>query len=83
MVSFAKPSPSVPSTMASRRFPTTLFRQALRPMTVKAITSYEPNHHFVYIFENGRGIRVPLSSYETKSARKKLVETGESLDLEI
>ena len=42
-------------------------------MTVKAITSYEPNHYFVYIFENGRGIRVPVSSYETKSARKKLI----------
>ena len=49
------------------------FEDGERVMTVKAITSYEPNHHFVYIFENGRGIRVPISSYETKSARKKLV----------
>ena len=49
------------------------FEDGERVMTVKAITSYEPHHHFVYIFENGRGIRVPISSYETKSARKKLV----------
>lgn len=49
------------------------FEDGERLMTVKAITSYEPNHYFVYIFENGRGIRVPVSSYETKSARKKLI----------
>ena len=44
-----------------------------RIMAVKPVTDYEKNHYFVYIFENGRGIRVPISSYETKSARKKLV----------
>ena len=38
----------------------------------KPISSYAENHHFVYIFENGKGVRVPLSLYETKSARKKL-----------
>ena len=49
------------------------FEDGERVMTVKPISSYESNHYFVYIFENGRGIRVPVSSYETKSARKKLV----------
>ncbi len=35
---------------------------------------YELNsaHHFVYIFENGKGVRVNLSAYDTKSRRKKM-----------
>ena len=49
------------------------FADGERVMAVKPITAYEQNHYFVYIFENGRGIRVPISSYETKSSRKKLV----------
>ena len=49
------------------------FESGERVMAMKPITNYEQNHYFIYIFENGRGVRVPLSSYETKSARKKLV----------
>ena len=49
------------------------FENGERVMAVKPITAYEQNHYFIYIFENGRGVRVPLSSYETKSSRKKLV----------
>ena len=44
-----------------------------RIMAEGLIPSDGQNHYFVYIFENGRGIRVPISSYETKSARRKLV----------
>ena len=49
------------------------FDDGERVMAMKPVTDYEQNHYFIYIFENGRGVRVPLSSYETKSARKKLV----------
>ena len=28
--------------------------------------------HFVFVFENGKGVRVPVSAYKTKSARRKL-----------
>ena len=49
------------------------FEDGERVMAVKPVTAYEDHHYFVYIFENGRGIRVPISSYETKSARKKLI----------
>ena len=49
------------------------FENGERVMAVKPITAYEQNHYFVYIFENGRGVRIPISSYETKSSRKKLV----------
>ena len=49
------------------------FEDGERVMAMKPIEAYEQNHYFIYIFENGRGIRIPISSYETKSARKKLV----------
>ena len=29
-------------------------------------------HHIVFIFENGKGVRIPVSAYETKSNRRKL-----------
>ena len=28
--------------------------------------------HIIFIFENGKGVRIPLSAYETKSNRKRL-----------
>ena len=31
-----------------------------------------PEHHVVYIFENGKGVRIPMSAYESKSRRKKI-----------
>ena len=49
------------------------FEDGERVMAMKPIEAYEQNHYFIYIFENGRGIRIPISSYETKSARKKLI----------
>ena len=38
----------------------------------KMVYELNPNHHFVYIFENGKGLRVNLSAYEAKSRRKKI-----------
>ncbi len=49
------------------------FEEGERIVTFKPLRTYEDNHYLVYIFANGRGIRVPVSSYETKSARKKLI----------
>ena len=31
-----------------------------------------PEHHMVYIFENGKGVRVPMKAYDAKSKRKKI-----------
>ena len=31
--------------------------------------------NFVYIFENGRGAKIPFGSYETKTNRKKLINS--------
>mgnify|MGYP002521878462 CR=1 FL=1 len=38
----------------------------------KMIYDIVPEHHMVYIFENGKGVRVPMSAYESKSRRKKI-----------
>ena len=38
----------------------------------KAIQKYSPTAHFVLIFENGKGLRVPVTAYETKGTRRKL-----------
>ena len=31
-----------------------------------------PEHHMVYIFENGKGLRVSMSAYEAKTRRRKI-----------
>lgn len=43
-----------------------------RPVMMKAFYDFNPEHNVVYVFENGKGVRIPFSSYQTKSNRKKL-----------
>ena len=38
----------------------------------KMIYDLIPEHHMVYIFENGKGVRVSLGAYDAKSRRKKI-----------
>ena len=38
----------------------------------KMIYDLNPEHHIVYIFENGKGLRVSLGAYEAKSRRRKI-----------
>ena len=38
----------------------------------KMIYDIVPEHHIVYIFENGKGVRLPMSVYDAKSRRKKI-----------
>lgn len=38
----------------------------------KMIYELNPQHHMVYIFENGKGLRVSLGTYEAKSKRRKI-----------
>ncbi len=38
----------------------------------KMIYEIIPEHHMVYIFENGKGLRVSLGAYDAKSRRKKI-----------
>ncbi len=44
-----------------------------KPIFMQTRSTYPANEHMVFIFENGKGVRVPLSAYETKGARRKLV----------
>ena len=38
----------------------------------KMVYELNPNHHMIYIFENGKGVRVSLGAYESKSRRRKI-----------
>lgn len=38
----------------------------------KMIYDLIPEHHMVYIFENGKGLRVSMGAYEAKSRRRKI-----------
>ena len=41
-------------------------------VSCKMVYDLIPEHHIVYIFENGKGLRVSLSAYEAKSRRRKI-----------
>lgn len=36
------------------------------------ITDITPGHHMIYVFENGKGVRVDMAAYVSKSRRKKI-----------
>ena len=44
-----------------------------KPIFVKVQNDYPEDKNFVFIFENGKGVRVPVSAYATKGNRKKLI----------
>ena len=44
-----------------------------KPIFMRVQSGYPEGENFVFIFENGKGVRVPVSCYETKGNRRKLV----------
>ncbi len=48
------------------------FEENERPVMMKAVTKYEPEANFIFIFENGKGVKIPASAYETKTNRRRL-----------
>ena len=44
-----------------------------KPIFMKIHKGFCEGENFVFIFENGKGVRVPATTYETKSARRKLI----------
>ena len=44
-----------------------------KPIFMRLYTPPTEDENMVFIFENGKGVRVPLTAYETKATRKKLV----------
>lgn len=43
-----------------------------RPVFMKVITDDLEKHNMIYIFENGKGVRINLANYQFRSSRKKL-----------
>ena len=43
-----------------------------RVVGCKMIYEINPKHHIIYIFENGKGIRLSMGVYDAKSRRKKI-----------
>ena len=48
------------------------FDEDERPIMMKAITEYDPQDNFIFLFENGKGVKIPASAYETKTNRRRL-----------
>ena len=44
----------------------------------KMIYDIVPEDHWIYIFENGKGVRIPMSAYDAKSKRKKITSAYSS-----
>lgn len=43
-----------------------------RPVFMNIQNKFNEGENFVYVFENGKGVRVPQKAYETTAARRKL-----------
>lgn len=41
------------------------------PILMKGLYEYHPAHNFIFLFENGKGVRIPVDRYAVKSTRKK------------
>jgi DNA gyrase subunit A len=48
------------------------FDDGEHPIYMKGLREYNGEHNFVFIFKNGKGTRVPVTSYSTKTNRRKL-----------
>lgn len=44
-----------------------------KPIFIKIISDYPEKHNMVFIFENGKAVRVPITAYQTKATRRKLI----------
>ncbi len=47
--------------------------QGEKPIFTMIFGGFSEHHNMVFLFENGKGVRVPLTAYQTKAVRKKLV----------
>ena len=48
------------------------FDEGEKVVYMKVLNEYKENEKFIFIFENGKGVKVPTIAYETKSNRKRL-----------
>ena len=47
--------------------------QGEKPIFMRVQNEYPEKDNMVFLFENGKGVRVPITAYQTKANRKKLV----------
>ena len=43
-----------------------------KPVYVRIFSGYPEDENMVFLFANGKGVRIPMSAYQTKSVRRKL-----------
>ena len=43
-----------------------------KPIFMRIFNGYSENENMIFIFENGKGVRIPMTAYETKAVRRKL-----------
>jgi len=43
-----------------------------KPIFIQIRNDYPENENLIYLFENGKGVRIPVSAYATKGTRRKL-----------
>ena len=48
------------------------------PIMCQAIKEYDPKHRIILVFENGKGLRISVDNYQTKSNRRKLTSAFSS-----
>ena len=48
------------------------FEEGEKVVFMKVLNEYREQDKFIFIFENGKGVKIPVKAYETKSFRKKL-----------
>ncbi len=44
-----------------------------KPIFMHIQDTYPPEDNMIFIFENGKGVKVPITAYQTKGARRKLI----------
>ena len=44
-----------------------------KPIFMRVQSGYPAGENFIFIFRNGKGVRIPVTAYETKGNRRKLV----------
>ncbi len=48
------------------------FEEGERPILAKRMLEYRADHNIIFVFENGKAVRIPLTAYETKGNRRRL-----------
>ncbi|MDD6800855.1 MAG: DNA topoisomerase (ATP-hydrolyzing) subunit A [Firmicutes bacterium] len=48
------------------------FDEGERVIFMKCLSAYDENTYMVFIFEDGRGVKIPITAYQTKNNRRKL-----------